>query len=197
MGLGVTPAGGTTQTPTAVALPGQIGTVTQVAAGASFSLVLTTSGQVYAFGSNFYGQLGNSTNNGTNMPNPAPTIVTLPGQVGTAVQVSAGQGHSLVLTSSGQVYAFGQNTYGALGSTTNNTTGNATPTPVPVTLPGLIGQVAPLAAGGYHSLALTTSGQLYAFGWNLQGQLGTRATTVRTHRIRRRRSSPFPGSSAR
>ena len=171
--LGSAPAGTTPMpVPTRVTLPGAIGSVTQTAAGAGFSLALTSSGQLYAFGSNQFGQLGNSTNNGTTTANPTPTLVTLPGQIGTITQVAAGQAHSLALTSSGQLYAFGFNRYGQLGSTTNNGTANATPTPALVALPGQIGAITEVAAGGYHSLALTSSGQLYAFGWNYYGQLG-------------------------
>ena len=171
--LGIAPAGATpTPTPAPVTLPGQIGTVAQVAAGGSFSLAVTSSGQLYAFGSNQYGQLGNTTNNGALTPNPTPTLVTLPGLIGTAKQVSAGQAHSLVLTSSGQLYAFGHNHFGELGSTTNNNTATATPTPALVTPPGQIGTLAQVVAGGNHSLALTSSGQLYAFGRNYSGQLG-------------------------
>ncbi len=162
-------------TPTLVALPGQSGTVTQIAAGATHSLAVTSSGQLYAFGDNRYGQLGSAANNGTNNPNPTPTLVALPGQIGAVAQIAAGGTHSLALTSSGQLYAFGRNIYGELGSAANNGTNNPNPTPTLVGLPGLIGAVTEIAAGGTHSLALTSSGQLYAFGRNTFGELGSAA----------------------
>ena len=164
--------GSANPTPTAVVLPGQVGTVTQVAAGGGHSLVVTSSGQLYGFGENFYGQLGNATNIGKLNANPTPTPVVLPGQVGTVTQVAAGLEHSLVLTSSGQLYAFGYNRYGELGSATNNGTTGANPTPMAVVLPGQVGTVTQVAAGADHSLALTSSGQLYAFGYNYDGELG-------------------------
>jgi alpha-tubulin suppressor-like RCC1 family protein len=157
--------------PTLVALPGQIGPVTQVAAGGDDSLALTSSGQVYGFGLNYYGQLGSSTDSGTMTPAP-PTLASLPAGAGTVTQIASGGSHSLVLTSSGQVYAFGWNYYGQLGSTTNNTSGNPNPAPTLVSLPGEVGPVTQIAAGENHSLAVTSSGQLYAFGWNYYGQLG-------------------------
>ena len=159
-------------TPALVTLPGASGPVTQVAAGFYFSLALTSSGQLYAFGENYVGQLGNATNNGTNNPNPTPALVTLPGASGPVTQIAAGHDHSLALTSSGQLYAFGENLFGQLGSATNNGTSNPNPTPALVTLPGASGPVTQIAAGGNHSLALTSSGQLYAFGENYFGQLG-------------------------
>ncbi len=159
-------------TPTLVTLPGASGPATQVAAGGNHSLVLTSSGQLYAFGGNFYGQLGNATNNGTGALNPTPTLVTLPGAIGPGIQIAAGFVHSLVLTSSHQLYAFGQNDYGELGNSTNDGTEAPNPTPTLVTLPGAIGPVIQIAAGGFDSFALTASGQLYAFGENQYGQLG-------------------------
>jgi alpha-tubulin suppressor-like RCC1 family protein len=160
-------------TPTLVTLPGEVGTVTQIAAGSDDSLVATSSGQLYAFGDSHYGQLGTTTNNSTDTPTPTPTLVTLPGQSGTVTQIAGGQDDSLAVTSSGQLYAFGFNDYGELGSATNSGTGNPNPTPTLVTLPGESGPVTQIAAGQFHSLAVTSSGQLYAFGLNESGELGS------------------------
>lgn len=159
-------------TPALVSLPGQVGGVTEVAAGASFSLAVTSGGQLYAFGRNTYGQLGSAANG---VANPTPTQVGLPGQIGAVTQVAAGMNHSLALTSSGQLYAFGLNNYGQLGRTTNNGSFTANAPAAPVSLPGQDGTVVDLAAGGDHSLVLTSSGQVYAFGENYVGQLGSAA----------------------
>lgn len=156
-------------TPTPVTLPGEVGPVTQAAAGGNFSLVVTSTGQLYAFGENTYGQLGNPTNNLEYEPNPTPTPVTLPGATGPVTQVAAGGAFSLAVTASGQLYTFGNNLWGQLGNTSPY---EANPTPMPVTLPGEVGPVIQAAAGGPDSLALTSSGQIYAFGENFWGQLG-------------------------
>src|SRR5439155_24539723 len=74
--------------PTLVKLPRARGRVTQLATGGNlatlvggrFSLALTSTGQLYAWGNNFWGQLGTQANSGTEEPNPTPTLVTLPGQ---------------------------------------------------------------------------------------------------------------------
>ena len=174
-------------TPTLVGLPGQVGPVTLVSAGGVHSLAATASGQLYAFGYNFFGQLGNATNNGTSTPNPTPTLVTLPGQIGTIADISASEEFSLALTSTGQLYVFGSNRYGQLGNATNAATGNPNPQPTPVTLPGQAGPITHVAAGSFHSLAVTSSGQLYAFGLNSFGQLGN-ATNNDTQN-----ANPTPG----
>src|SRR6202011_5378324 len=144
-------------TPTLVTLPGATGPVVQVAAGYEHSLAVTSAGQLYAFGLNHDGELGNATNNGTSNPNPTPTLVTLPGATGPVVEAAAGEYQSLAVTSSGQLYAFGMNYYGELGSPTNNGTGNPNPTPALVTLPGATGPVVDAVAGQYFSLAVTST----------------------------------------
>ena len=121
--LGTTTSVGTgtpESTPTPVTLPGDVGGVTQAAAGQFFSLAATSTGQLYAFGANLWGQLGNPINNQSQEPNPTPTLVTLPGASGPVAQVAAGGSHSLALTSSGQLYAFGENYFGQLGNVVNS-----------------------------------------------------------------------------
>ena len=159
-------------TAASVTLPGQDGTVTEVAAGSDFSLTVTSSGQLYGFGDNEYGQLGSATNNVASTPNPTPTVVTLPGESGAVTQVAAGLDHSLAVTSSGQLYAFGENNHGQLGSATNAGTSAANPTPTLVALPGGSGTVTQVAAGDDISLVVTSTGELFAFGANDFGQLG-------------------------
>ena len=158
--------------PAVTALPGASGTATKIAGGAYHSLVVTSTGQLFAFGLNSYGQLGNTSNNGTmnSSANATPTLVTLPGATGPVVQAAAGNAHSLAVTSTGQLYAFGYNGSGQLGIGASNTVPN--PTPTLVSLPGATGGVVQAAAGLIHSLALTSTGQVYAFGDNMYGQLG-------------------------
>jgi alpha-tubulin suppressor-like RCC1 family protein len=166
-------------TPTLVTLPGATGPVAQVAAGGNHSFALTSTGQLYAFGNNGEGQLGIDANVGTSHPNPTPTLVTLPGASGSVTQISTGESHTLAVTSTGQLYAFGYNAFGQLGNTTNINTLNPNPTPTLVTLPGASGPVTEGSAGYLHSLAITSTGQLYAFGRNSEGQLGSEPTSER------------------
>ena len=161
-----------TSTPTLVTLPGATGPVVQVAAGSSFALAVTSTGQLYSFGENLYGQLGYETNAGTSNPNSTPTLVGLPGAVGPVVRVAAGNAHSLALTASGQLFAFGENASGELGNATNNGNVNPNPHPTLVSLPGAVGAPVDVSAGNGSSLVATSSGQLYSFGYNEFGQLG-------------------------
>ncbi len=146
------------------------GSVAQVAAGRFFSLALSSSGIVYGFGENKYGQLGTTSHNETAEPNPIPESVTLPGAGGPVVQIAAGDSFSLARTSTGQLYAFGENLFGALGN--SNTGGQPNPVPTQVILPNATGPVVQMDAGGLFTLAVTSTGQLYALGSNEYGQLG-------------------------
>jgi alpha-tubulin suppressor-like RCC1 family protein len=158
-----------TATPVSVLLPAGT-TVSAVAAGNVNGLLLTTTGQVYAFGDNTDGELGNGTTSTT--PTSTPALVNLPaGAVVTAI--TTGLNSDFALTSSGQIYAWGLDNVGQLG---NGATATAVSTPVLVSLPS--GTVATAISAGYaHGLALTSAGQIYAWGLNSSGQLGNGSTT--------------------
>ena len=150
--------------PVAVSLP--LGTtVTAIAGGDSHSLALTTTGQVLAWGSNYYGQLGNGTTTNSN----APVLVTLPSGT-TVTAIAAGANHSLALTSTGQVLAWGWNAFGQLGN------GTTVDSRTPVAVSQIVAFTA-IAGGADHSLALTSTGQVAAWGYNRDGELGNNSNT--------------------
>ena len=80
-------------------------------------------------------------------------------------KVSCGGSHSLALSFGGEVYAWGQAYYGALGI---NTTKNQI---TPVRVPDLE-SVTEISAGGRHSLFITEGAKVYGCGDASQGQLG-------------------------
>jgi len=139
-----------------------------ISAGDSHSLALKNesgiAGSLWAWGDNFYGQLGDGTNKNSNVPL----------KVGTATNwasVSAGGWHSLALKSNGSLWSWGWNFYGQLGDGTN-TNRNA-----PVAITGSNWET--VSAGDRHSLALKSDGSLWAWGGNDVGQLGDGTTTNR------------------
>ncbi|MEW2626397.1 hypothetical protein, partial [Streptomyces sp. NPDC048106] len=145
-------------------------TVTAIAAGSEHSLALTSDGRVLAWGSNYYGQLGD----GTTTDRHTPVEVHLPAGT-TVTAISAGYHHNLALTSDGRILAWGSNDRGQLG---DGTTTNSS-TPVEVHLP-TGAQVTAMAAGGYHNLVLTPDGRVLAWGYNRDGEVGDGTTTDRT-----------------
>nr|XP_020652423.1 RCC1 and BTB domain-containing protein 1 isoform X2 [Pogona vitticeps] len=150
--------------------------------GSGPHVVLSTEdGEVYAWGHNGYSQLGNGTTNQGVTPIQVCTNLLIK----KVTEVACGSHHSMALSSDGDVYAWGYNNCGQVGSgsTANQPTprkvSNCLQTKVVVSI--ACGQTSSIAivdngeiACGYaHTLALTDEGLLYAWGANTYGQLGT------------------------
>jgi alpha-tubulin suppressor-like RCC1 family protein len=185
LGLPITGKGGEldSEVPVQVKLPD---TVTAIAEGGSFSLALLTDGDVYAWGNNTLGQLGNGAGDtgGSCAPNlPQDVCQYTPVEVkltnigfGQAVEAIAAEGNGgLLLTSTGAVYSWGSTDDGQLGNGTlsgDACGGLCQDTALPVTLPGGVTFQA-ISGGGNYALAETTAGALYGWGDNSWGELGT------------------------
>jgi alpha-tubulin suppressor-like RCC1 family protein len=150
---------GNSDVPVKVAVPGTVTAVTGGEAGNGYALA---SGHVYAWGDNSDGQLGNGSTGG-----PAATTPVQVSGLSDIVQIAAGSGTAYARTSTGAVYAWGDNTFGQLGE---DPTVNPTQSNVPVQVSGLSG-VTSIAAGGTAAYALVGSA-VSAWGNNAAGQLG-------------------------
>ena len=131
-------------------------TVRKVAAGYGHSLVITSDGSLWAMGYNDDGQLGNGTDNNTNLPQ---RVVG-----GSVTAISAGEFNSLFLKTDGSLWAMGDDGYGQLGDGTYGYPDLPKQT--------VTGNVRAIAGGNEHSLFLKSDGSLWAMGWNYFGQLG-------------------------
>ena len=151
--------------------------VTALAGGQYHSLARTANGSVFSWGYNLYGQLGN--NSTTNSLTPVQVLGGAQGgaYLTNVTAVAGGQYHSLALTSAGTVYAWGNNNEGQLGN--NSTTNSSTPVQVFGGAQGgtYLTNVTAIAGGSAHSLALTSNGIVYAWGYNGVGELGNNSTT--------------------
>jgi len=122
-----------------------------------------TSGKAFAWGYNTSGQLGNDTSGpGTDTKVPA-VVKNLSG----VKSVKAGCTHGLALKTDGTIRAWGENSFGQLG---NGTSGPGTDSDLPVRVQ--IDNVRAISAGCDHNLALKENGTVWAWGYNLRGQLG-------------------------
>lgn len=142
-----------------------LGDVVQVAARFSHNLAVRSDGRVVSWGLNSANQLGYFT---SWMVSEEPQVI--PNLRGVTA-VAAGYMHSLALTSTGDVWAWGSNGWGQLGSGT--TESRATPLKVEGLPP-----IAAIAAGAYHSLALSRTGKVWAWGYNNSGQIGNGTTAT-------------------
>ena len=158
-------------------------TVVTVAAGYTHTLALCSDGNVFAWGANSKGQLGDGTTTNRSVPvavNTAAGVSALAGK--TVVAVAAGNNHSLALCSDGTVAGWGDNYYGLLGDGSSYNT-RSVPVAVNTTagVSALAGKkVVAVAAGEKHSLALCSDGTVAAWGYdNSSGSLGDGAKTQR------------------
>ena len=157
---------------------------TQVSAGGTHSLAVSSNGYTYAWGYNSsFGQLGDNTTSDSAVPvrvrDPASPNDTSKGLK--ATQVSGGYNYSLALGSDGYAYAWGDNDHGQLG---NKGTSDPYPYPVKVLASaqststyGSWLHAAQISAGDHHSLAIGTDGNAKAWGYNGYGRLGDGTTT--------------------
>ena len=121
--------------------------------------------KLYAFGLNFFRQLGL----GDTTNRSSPTQV---GVLTTWLKVAAGYQHSLAVKTDGTLWSWGNYGSGRLGLGINPISYSS-----PVQVGGLTNW-AEVSAGAYHSLAIKTDGTLWTWGDGAVGQLGHNNTTT-------------------
>jgi alpha-tubulin suppressor-like RCC1 family protein len=161
--LGQPTSGSGTFVPQVVPLPAGV-VATSVATDGASGDAVTTTGALYTWGFNAAGECGCGTNGGT----VAVALVSFPSGVSIA-SVSAGNQFVIARDTGGGVWSFGSNDLGQLGD------GNASDSDVPVQVQLPTGISAAAIAtndSAVHALAVSTTGDLYAWGSNAAGQLG-------------------------
>jgi len=150
--------------PVTVLLPGP---ASSISAGMETSTAILTNGQVWDWGWNAFGQVGNGTTSDANVPQH----VVLPAA---ALQVGDGgndftDGQSIALLSNGQVWGWGNDQWGQLGDGLKRAVVSR---PVRATKLSTL-SIAKVVSGGSHSLVLDGAGNVYGFGNNTSGQVGS------------------------
>ncbi len=169
---------------TPVQVSGLPSSIIAISAGESHSLALDSTGMVWAWGANYYGQVGvdiaSTDNGGTNYIRFHSTV---PVQVGLSEikSISAGGHSSMALDEAGNVWNWGNNSWGQLGQ--GDKTNRTSPVKVKgVGGTGFLGNISLISAGYSHSLAFGPGGgsfNVYAWGSNYSGALGDETTTER------------------
>ncbi len=179
--LGHGAPGPDSEQPTPVIAPdGQAGVLSHVVAVSSdtdFSMALRSDGTVVTWGTGDAGQRGDGRIGAPDYP----TTVKAPDGAGPlqhVVQISADGRTELALLNTGQVVAWGANTYGMLGD------GTKTDRSLPVYVvgengQGRLGDVRQVTVGGQNGVAILGDGSVVSWGHNDKGQLGDGSLTDR------------------
>ena len=146
---------------TPVSIQGFKKTFCKVAAGYDHTIGLDNNGQVWCWGINGDGRLGD------NSTSQRITPVSIRGAKKTFCQISAGYSHSIALDNNSQVWCWGSNLEGGqLGN--NSTVSRCTP----VSIHGTKKTFCRISAASYHNLGIDYTGQVWCWGRNDSGQLG-------------------------
>ena len=160
--------------------------IVSLSAGYLHGLALTSGEQVYAWGDNEHGQLGQ---NDTAKTRKGAALVKAPGGAGLLSgirSITAGRHFALTLTQAGDVHSWGLSHDGRLGDGANKPVSNYSALPVPVVNLAGIGQltgIAALAAGDSHALVLATDGKLIGWGGGAYGALGQGGTDTKNSHV--------------
>lgn len=142
--------------------------IVSVEPGETHTCALTDRGAVKCWGANNAGQIGDGSTTDRRTP------VNVSGLSNGVVALSnGGLFHNCAVTDAGRLKCWGDNRYGQLGD------GTTTNRPSPVDAVGLPASVVAVAAGYWHTCALTRAGAVRCWGLNDNGEVGDGSVTVR------------------
>lgn len=148
--------------------------ITSVSLNSNHCIAVDRIGRAYSWGDNSRGQCGHSSDSTSSSIITTPRRITIQQiENDTSVRTaSAGAYHSLVVTRDGNIFSFGSNDRGQLGTGNFNPRPDFHSTPIKVDIGKGIHVVA-VAAGQAHCIALDKEGQIFSWGSNKHGQIGT------------------------
>jgi alpha-tubulin suppressor-like RCC1 family protein len=144
----------------------------KAAVGYCHTLAIKTSGQLWAWGDGNCGRLGTGTNTSRNTPVRERCSAT------DWCSVSGGLNHSTAIKTTGQIWVWGRNYCGILGD------GTVTDRCSPVREICSATDWCQVNAGGRHTAAIKTSGEVWAWGRNNFAQLGDGTTVDKCSPVR-------------
>ncbi|MBO5335623.1 MAG: fibronectin, partial [Lachnospiraceae bacterium] len=129
--------------------------IVEVSLGSAYSAAITGTGDLYLWGHNYYGRLGDGTEYGAQ---------SIPKKIMSEVKaVSLGDSHSAAITQAGDLYLWGNNDGGEIGDGTYEDS---------LMPKKIMSGVKAVSLGDSHSAAITENGELYLWGNNSYGKLG-------------------------
>jgi RCC1 and BTB domain-containing protein len=143
--------------------------VVDIKNGVNHNIAHTSDEKIYVWGNCDFGIIGSGT---TDLPKHKPVMNEYLKDLN-IIDMSCGYFHTLVLTSSGDIYGWNSNEYGETGN--GNFCEYQT---IPFKMNGLISEkFKSISCGAMHSMALTEDGRVFSCGSNEFGQLGDESYT--------------------
>lgn len=133
--------------------------IVKIAAGYNQSFAITEENKLIAWGLNDNGQLGIGSSDFDAMPTMVQNVKGI-------LDIDTGKAHSTLITTNGDVYTCGNNSYGALSGTISKRTRFEK-------AEGLE-NICHISSGEHHNLALDLNGKAYAWGGNASSQIRKR-----------------------
>jgi len=166
--------------PVQVAIP--VVSWSQVAAGASFTGGIDFLGRLYTWGFNTQGQLGGA---GAGATTGSIISRSSPSQVGASSWsfVAAGFNAMAGITSTGNLFTWGNNSLGELGDNNLVAVVRSSPVQVGTSTWSSITASSMNTAGGGQMLAITTANVLWGWGQNVWGSLGDGTTVAKSSMV--------------
>jgi alpha-tubulin suppressor-like RCC1 family protein len=138
---------------------GLASSIQAVAVGDSFACALTAGGAVKCWGSNQFGQLGNSS------ASPSSSVpVDVTGLSSGVEAIAASGGHACALTTGGAVKCWGENGYGELGAPLVPPYSGNWSSAFPLDIASLSAGIRAISTGDHHACALAVDGAVKCWG---------------------------------
>lgn len=162
--------------------PAYLQNIVAIAVGYANACGADSSGNLYCWGQGYYGANGNNSSSDSYEPvqvaGPSGT-----GYLSNIVHVAVGQYYTCAVNSSGNVYCWGYQGNGRLGTSTSSQSG-VSYYPVPVLSPsgsGLLSNIVRVTAGVAATCALSDTGVQYCWGTNTSAALGPNTSSAITN----------------
>ena len=153
--------------------------IVNIESGGSHSLALSSEGQVYAWGSNIHGELGldeNDENYEDIEIMKTPILIKNLESIKIKI-ISCGEIHSLALSENGDIYSWGDCSYGQLGHSfidiLPKDENNMPYLPIPQIIEAIKEvKMIDIVCGKYHNISIDNNGNVFSWGNAQNGQLG-------------------------
>ncbi|CAA6655823.1 unnamed protein product [Spirodela intermedia] len=139
--------------------------VRNIFCGKQYASLVTKQGEIFTWGEEHGGRLGHKTNLDVPYPKLVDSLVSAH-----VVSVACGVSHACALTSSGEVYEWGDSCHGAAHPGEGNRRSQWIPRRLAGPLSGI--SISKVACGDWHTAVVSSSGQLFTYGNGVFGVLG-------------------------